>query len=77
MENKVNFRKLEQPGSYPSLETKLALQLATAIHNSESDGVAISWSAQERAQDFVNSHDITECLDELFRLEDLALKRQS
>lgn len=73
MERKVNLRELKQPGTYPSVEEKVTLELATAIHRSESTDCSISWSAQERAQEFANSHDLGEVLDEKFRLEDLAL----
>lgn len=68
---KADLRKLHPPGHYPGVEDKAALQLARAIHYAESDGCAISWSAQERAMNFFNEHGLAATLDEIFRLEKL------
>ena len=69
MERKVNLRELKPAGSYPSVEEKAAMLRARAIHNAESDGVAVSWSAQERAQTFANEHELWEVLNEVLRLD--------
>lgn len=69
MERKVNLRELHPAGTYPSVEEKAARALARAIHNAESDGAEVSWSAQERAQAFANEHSLSEVLDEVRRLD--------
>lgn len=73
MAQPADLRTLRQPGEYLNLHDKLALELATAIHESESDDCAVSWSAQERAQNYFNTHGFIKTLDELFRVK--ALKR--
>lgn len=72
-DRKVDLRILREPGTYPSVEEKATLELARAIHRAESTDVSTSWSAQERAMEFANSHTLGETLDEMFRLEKLAL----
>lgn len=69
MERKVDFSRLEKPGSYDDVQTKAARQLAREIHWSESDDVAISWSALERAQAFYNEHGLADTLDKMFDLK--------
>lgn len=49
------------------------MQLARAIHASEDTHCVTSWSAQERAQDFFNTHGLGATLDECRRLEALRL----
>ena len=71
MEQKVNLRVLPPVGSFASFEEKLTLKLATAIHESESSNVAVSWEAQERAMVFVNNHGLSDILSEIFRLEEI------
>lgn len=73
MERKVDLSVLKQPGTYPTLEEKATLELATAIHRAESTDVAVPWSAQERAQKFANEHDLADVLDEMFRLQAMDL----
>jgi len=68
MAQPADLRTLRQPGETLHLHDKLALDLATAIHQSESDDCSVSWSAQERAQDYFNAHGFIETLDELFRV---------
>jgi len=68
---KADLRKLHPSGHYPGVEDKAAMQLATAMHEAESDDVAVSWSAQERAQDYFNEHGLAATLDEMFRLQKL------
>lgn len=75
MDAKVDLGRLDPPGTYDDLHHKLARQLAYAMHCAESDDVAVSWSAQERAQAFFNAHGFEATLDELLRLE--ALRRES
>lgn len=65
---------LQPVGSYPGVEEKAALQLARAIHRAEATGVATSWSAQQRAQEYANAHTLSETLDEIARLEGVALE---
>ena len=71
MERKVDLRNPGRVGSYLGVEEKAALALACAIHRSESDDTSLSasWSAQERAQDFANTHELSEVLDEVLRLD--------
>jgi hypothetical protein len=76
MKYKANLRKLHPVGHYPGVEDKAALQLARAIHYSESTHCVTSWSAQERAQAFFNEHGLAATLDEIFRLESLASKKE-
>jgi predicted GNAT family N-acyltransferase len=71
MDRKVDLSALPQAGTYPDTDEKLVLELAIAIHYNESDGAAVSWSAQVRAQDFYNEHGLAKSLDELFRLQAL------
>jgi hypothetical protein len=49
------------------------MQLAMAIHVSESTDCAVSWDAQERAQDYYNEHGLGLTLDEIERLKPLRL----
>lgn len=69
MPRKANLRTLHQPGHCPGVEDSAALDLARAIHRAESPRLVTSWSAQERAQKFVNSHGLLAALDEIARLE--------
>lgn len=69
MERKVDFRRLEKPGSYDDVQTKAARQLACEIHWSESDDVSISWSALERAQNIYNEQGLAATLDMMFDLQ--------
>lgn len=68
-ERKADLKTLRPVGSYPGVEDRAALELARAIHRSESDAVSVSWSAQQRAQDFFNEHGLVATLDECERLE--------
>lgn len=70
MEKKVDLSVLQQVGTYPSVEEKAVLELAAAMHRAESTDIAISWSAQERAQKFANEHSLSEVLDLMFKLQD-------
>jgi hypothetical protein len=70
---KVNLATLGVPGTTPDHEERAARRLARAMHWSESTDVAISWSAQERAQDFYNANGLAATLNEARRLEALAL----
>lgn len=65
---KADLRTLRESGTYLGTEDKAALALARAIHASESSDVSISWSAQERAQEFFNQHGLEKTLDEIVRL---------
>jgi len=71
---KADLRTLQQPGSYPSVENRAALQLARAIHRAEDTHCVTSWSAQERAESYYNEHGLGATLDETRRLEGLALE---
>lgn len=62
-----------EPGEVPLPDERCVLQLARAIHRAESTDVATSWSAQERAMAYFNAHGLADSLDEMFRLEALAL----
>jgi hypothetical protein len=73
MDKQVNLAELGEVGTYPGVEEKAARELACAIHYAESRDCSVSWSAQERAQAFANTHDLAEVLDEMFRLRALAL----
>lgn len=64
----VDFRDLKPAGSYPSVEEKAALELAREIHWSRSDAVAVSWEAQEEAQNFINEHGLAKTLDRMFEI---------
>lgn len=68
MTRKADLRTLHPAGHDPSTEDRAALQLAEAIHYAESDHCVVSWSAQERAQDFFNAHGLAATLDEIARL---------
>jgi hypothetical protein len=72
-ERKADLRELHQVGTYLGVEDKAAHQLASAIHYAESKHCVISWSAQERAMEYFNTHGLGATLDEMFRLEGLAL----
>ena len=63
----------DRVGTVPNVEECSALRLASAIHFAESTNVAVSWSAQERAQDYINTHGLAKALDEATRLEALTL----
>jgi len=65
---KADLRTLHPAGHYPSTEDRAALQLAQAIHFSESDHCVVSWEAQERAEEFFNAHGLAATLDEIARL---------
>ena len=65
---RLDLGRLEQPG-YPGVEEKAARQLASAFHRSASLDSAVSWSAQEYAQTYANTHELSEVLDEIRRLE--------
>lgn len=60
-------------GAVPDTDERAVLDLARAIHRAESNDCAVSWSAQERAAKFFNASGLIETLDEMFRLEALAL----
>jgi hypothetical protein len=53
----------------PGVEDRAALHLAQAIHRAESSATVISWSAQERAQDFYNHHGLSKTLDITYDLD--------
>ena len=56
-EEGVDLSVLRQPGSYPSLHEKLALELATEIERAKDpDYAAVSWASQVEAQDYFNAH---------------------
>jgi len=70
----VDMRATCEPhrvGTYLTTEESAALRLASAIHFAESTCVAVSWSAQERAQDYINAHGLADALTEATRLEAL------
>lgn len=73
---KADLHTLREVGTYDGVEDKAARQLACAIHYAESDDVAVSWSAQERAMDFFNTNGLADTLDEIFRLEAVARPSQ-
>lgn len=56
---------------YPGTLDRLALDLACAY---EPDAVVVSWEAQQRAQDYVNTHSLYEALGELARLTEIKHK---
>jgi hypothetical protein len=56
-------------GDVPDTDERAVLELACAIHHAESDRVAVSWEAQERAAQYFNTHGLSKTLDEMFRLE--------
>ena len=66
---KADLRTLHPAGHYPCIEDRAALQLAEAIHYSESDHCVVSWEAQELAEEFFNSKGLAATLDEINRLE--------
>lgn len=71
MAEKVDLRRLEQPGTYPDLHTKLALELATEIEReSDPNYVSVSWPSQEKAQDYFNEHGFVETLDYMIKLRE-------
>jgi hypothetical protein len=53
----------------PDTDERVVLELASAMHHAETDNVAVSWKAQERAAQFFNQHGLARALDEKFRLE--------
>lgn len=57
-------------GDVPSTDVRAVLRLAGAYHRAESDDVAISWAAQERARLFFNTHGLIATLDEAEVWED-------
>ena len=66
---KADLRTLHEPGTYLGTEDRAARALARAIHENEApDDPAVSWSAQERAQDYFNAHGLAATLDEIVRL---------
>lgn len=69
MIRKADLRKMHPAGSYPGVEDHAALDLAMAIHRSESTHCVVSWDAQERAQDYFNTHGLAATLDEIVRLQ--------
>lgn len=60
-------------GDVPGPDVRAVLELATAIHRSESTDCSVSWPAQERARVYFNEHGLAATLDEARRLEALAL----
>jgi len=70
LRRRVDLGELKEPGTYLDVEERAAHRLARAIHEAESDGVAVSWSAQKRAQDFINTNGLGKTLDEATRLEE-------
>ena len=70
---KASLRTLHAPGEVEPVPFRAAMKLARAIHHSESQKVAISWSAQERAEAFFNEHGLSATLTEATRLETLAI----
>jgi len=70
-----NLWKSTAVGQVPDTDERCVLGLARAIHRAESRDVSTSWSAQERAAAYYNKHGLAKALDEMFRLEALALKR--
>lgn len=73
MPDKANLGVQHQTGSYPCVADKAALELARALHDSESLHCVTSWSAQERAQAFYNERGLGATLDEIQRLLPLGL----
>ena len=71
-ERKADLHKLHPAGHYPGVEDRAALRLARAIHYSESRHCSVSWSAQQRAEEFFNEHGLSATLDECERLEGLS-----
>ena len=71
---KANLRKLHPTGHDPNVEDKAAMKLARAIHCSESTGSAVSWSAQERAQDYFNTNGLGATLVEAQRFEGMRIE---
>lgn len=68
-----NLRALHAPGHVSNVPDRAARRLARAIHFAESTCVAVSWSAQERAEMFYNQHGLSAALTEAARLEALQL----
>ncbi len=71
---KADLRKLHPAGTYQNTEDRAASRLARAIHFAESTNVATSWSAQERAQEFYNTHGLSKTLDYAARMEAVSLE---
>ena len=68
---RVDLTELKEPGTYPSVEEKVTLELAREIHRSDPNaGVAISWPAQQEAMDYFNKHGFTETLDRMLKLRE-------
>lgn len=70
----ADLRKLHPAGHYPDVPDKAALELATALHEVNSSEAAVSWAAQEAAQDYFNKYGLAATLDETFRLRTLPAK---
>jgi predicted GNAT family N-acyltransferase len=66
---RANVNDPSQIGRVPGPDIRCVLELARAIHRAENTSRAISWSAQERAQDFYNTHGMYDALTEMFRLQ--------
>jgi hypothetical protein len=73
---RADLRTLRTPGHVDSVPDRAARRLAQAIHDVESDGAAVSWSAQERAETFYNARGLAATLDEATRLERIIRERQ-
>lgn len=69
MKKKVDLSKLEQPGDYPDMFTKLARELATEIERKNNpDYVSVSWASQEEAQNYFNEHGFQKTLTHTLQL---------
>lgn len=56
-EEKVDLRKLKDPGTYLSMYEKVVLELAREFqYSKDPDAVSTSWPCQEEAQKFFNKH---------------------
>lgn len=64
----------QEVGTVPGPEVRVVHDLARAIHRSESTDCSVSWSAQERARAYINEHGFIAALDEVFRLQPLAIR---
>lgn len=67
MKKKIDARELAFVEN-PNLHEKLVLQLSTEIHDSRSDGAAVSWAAQEEAAAYFNEHGFVDTLDYMLKL---------
>ena len=71
MTRQVNLRELKQPGSYPSLEEKLVLELATEYQRAEDpDYAVVSWANQEKAMAYCNTNGFVATLDHMLQLRE-------